>query len=349
MNFGIIGCGGAANDMSQMVKALKRVEIIAACDPILSRACKVAGEEHSYKEVERMYENENLDAVYLAVPHHLHGPMIKQALENGLHVFCEKPVANTIESAREILRLDKKYSNLKVGINYQHRYDYNCRDLALSIQNGHLGKNYYAIANGYFNRERDYFDQGPWRASMESSGGGTLLIQASHILDIMIWAFGDPLYVTGKIDNLKFKDIEVEDTGFGIIEFKSGSYGQISNTMITSYDKPRKSVIYDRVEMKVVGEKGSCYYEGPWPLSSLKWSGVKKFIAEEMLPSDSFISIDRTNPSGAYGECLKAFSNWILDDTPFLNTIEESSKVLLLVKTLYKSSKTGKKERVEKL
>jgi len=315
------------------VKNIRSIEIAAAADPIIERAIQLAGQNHSYQNAEDMYRNEDIDLVYIATPHHLHKPMIKQAFEEGYHVFCEKPVTTSIEDAREILKLDKKYSNLKLGFNYQYRYDYNCYNLANAVKEGHLGKIYYATCNVYFSRSSDYVNDGAWRTKKETAGGGTLLIQGSHIIDIMIWALGEPLNVIGKIDNLKFKNIDVEDIGFGIIEFENGSYGQVSSSMII---KSRKRRSIDRVELNVFGENGSCYYQGPWPLSSIKWEGVKEYKIKEYKQGVSH-----------FAECLKAFSNWILDDKPFLNTAQESTKVLGLILALYKSSKTGRKEKVK--
>jgi UDP-N-acetyl-2-amino-2-deoxyglucuronate dehydrogenase len=321
--------------LKPIIKNIKTFEIIAAVDPVIERAFNITGQNHSYKDTESMYKNEDIDCVYINTPHHLHKPMIKEAFEEGKNVFCEKPVSTSIDDAREIRALDKKYFNLKLGFNYQYRYDYNCYNLAFAIQNEHIGKPYYANCSIFFNREIDYFQEGTWRAKIETAGGGTLLTQGSHIIDIMIWALGDPISVLGKVDNLKFKNIEVEDIGFGIVEFRNRSYGQINDSMIA---KPRKRRINDYVELKIFGEKGSCSYEGPWPLSSIKWNGVNDYKLKECIPNNSDV-----------GECIKAFANWVLYDELFLNTVEESSKVLCLIKALYKSSQNEKKEIVEKL
>ena len=331
----MIGCGWNSVFLKPILKNIKTIEIIAAVDPIIERAIKISGQNHSYRNTDSMYKNEDIDCVYINTPHHLHRPMIKEAFEEGKNIFCEKPVSTSINDAREIRRLDKKYSSLKLGFNYQYRYDYNCYNLALAIQNGHIGKPYYANCSIFFSRDLDYFKEGPWRTKIETAGGGTLLTQGSHIIDIMIWALGEPVSVLGKIDNLKFKNIEVEDIGFGIVEFRNGSYGQINDSMII---RPLKRRFKDYVELKIFGENGNCIYEGPWPLSSIKWYGVKDYIIKEYFSNKSDV-----------GECLKAFASWILNDEPFLNTVEESSKVLCLIKALYKSSKSEKKEIIEKL
>jgi hypothetical protein len=102
--------------------------------------------------------------------------------------------------------------------------------------------------------------------------------------------------------------------------------------------KSRKKRINESVELDIFGADGSCSYKGPWPFSSLKWYGVKDYKLKE-----------KKQGTSDYKECIIAYSNWVLNDTPFFNTVEESSKVLRLIFTLYKSSKTRKEEKVEKL
>ncbi len=271
--------------------------------------------------------------MYLATPHHLHKPMIKQAFENGKHVLCEKPVSISIDDAREIRNLNKQYKNLKLGFNYNYRYDHNCYRLVKALHNNHLGEVYYANCNVFFSRNESYFQKGPWRTKKETAGGGTLLIHGSHILDIMIWAFGTPKAIMGKTDSLRFKNIEVEDFGLGIIEFENGVYAQINNS---TFVKPPYGFLKEKVELEVFGKDGRCYYRGPWPKSSLSWKGVKKYKIKKEVKGFSH-----------FGRSVKAFGEWILSEKPYYNTIEESSKVLSLISSLYKSSESGKKEIIE--
>jgi len=299
----------------------------------IKKAIKFGGRNHAYTDSEKMYKNEEIDAVYIATPHHLHKPMIEQAFKMGKHVLCEKPVAISLQEAREINDLDKSYPELKLGFNYNYRYDHKCYRLATALQNNHLGDIYYANCNVFFSRNESYFAQGPWRTKKETAGGGTLLIHGSHIIDIMLWALGEPISVMGKVSNVKFKNIEVEDVGFGIVEFKNGAYAQINNSMVI---KPPLSIIKDKVELRIFGNKGRSYYKGPWPISSLKWKGVKKFKIKK-----------NTKGISHFGRSMKAFANWVLYNKPYYNTIEESSKVLSLISALYRSSESGKMESIE--
>jgi len=98
------------------------------------------------------------------------------------------------------------------------------------------------------------------------------------------------------------------------------------------------SIFKIRTEIQIFGEKGRGFYKGVWPVSSLKWKGVKKFKIKKDTKAFSHM-----------GRSEKAFANWVLYDKPYLNTLEESSKVLRLISALYKSSETGKKELIEKL
>ena len=282
-----------------------------------------------------MYEDEDIDVVYIATPHHLHKSMIKQAFEKGKHVLCEKPVTISIEDAREIYELDKKYEDLKLGFNYMYRYDHKCYRLTSALQNNHLGEVYYANCNVFFSRSESYFEKGPWRTKKETAGGGTLLIHGSHMVDIMIWALGEPISVIGKIDTVRFESLDVEDLAFGIIEFRNGVYAQINNSLFV---KPPFGFLKEKVELQIFGKKGRCHYKGPWPSSSLKWKGVNKFKIKKDTKGFSHM-----------GRSVKAFGNWVLYDKPYFNTVEESSRALRLISALYKSSETGKKELIEKL
>ncbi len=314
-------------------KIIKNTKILAAVDLDINKARKVVGKNHAYIDPDEMYKNEEIDAVYIATPHHLHKPMIKQAFENGKHVLCEKPVSISIDDAREIRNLNKQYKNLKLGFNYNYRYDHNCYRLVKALHNNHLGEVYYANCNVFFSRNESYFQKGPWRTKKETAGGGTLLIHGSHILDIMIWAFGTPKAIMGKTDSLRFKNIEVEDFGLGIIEFENGVYAQINNS---TFVKPPYGFLKEKVELEVFGKDGRCYYRGPWPKSSLSWKGVKKYKIKKEVKGFSH-----------FGRSVKAFGEWILSEKPYYNTIEESSKVLSLISSLYKSSESGKKEIIE--
>jgi predicted dehydrogenase len=334
LRLGFVGCGQMAKELKLFSKFIKNVKIVSGTDPNIKRAQKIAGKNHAWTSVQDMYDNEDIDAVYIATPHNLHKSNIKQAFENGKHVFCEKPVAATLDDAREIYKLDKKYSSLKLGFNYQYRYDRNAINIVQGLNNNLLGNTFYFNCNIYFSRDLDYFNKEDWRSKKSSAGGGTLLMHGSHIIDILIWSLGEPRSVIGKIGTLKFKNIEVEDVGFGIIEFENGILGQINCSMIPQPQMRAESI--DLAQLELFGERGRLEYSCMWP-SDLKWYGI----------SHSNVELDERSNKYLTG-CIEAFRDWINHDIPFHNTVEESSKVLRLISALYKSSDTEKKEYIEK-
>ena len=332
VTIGTIGCGAIASEFKAFFKMIKNAKFVAAVDKIYKRAKKISGKDHSYDDVNEMFEKEEFDVVYIATPHYLHKEHIKLAFEHGKHVFCEKPVSISVQDAREIYELTQKYSHLKLGFNYQYRYDQNCYKLVSGLKEGILGDIYYANCNVYFSRDTSYYEGNDWRGIEKYAGGGTLLTQASHILDLLIWALGQPKTVMGKIKTAKFTNSEVEDVGFGIIEFENDILAQINSSMVV---EPPMDVTKALSEILVFGQYGRAICRATVP-SSLQWYGVEDYICKGLLSYSPYTA-----------GSLEAFADWILHDTPYLNTIEESSKVLCLISALYKSSETGKKENVE--
>lgn len=330
----VMGCGWIAKSFAFFSKFVKNAKIVAAMDLNLSNACKIAGKKCAYTDAEKMYEKEDFDAVYVATPHFLHNPMIKQAFEHGKHVLCEKPVGISVEDARQIKVLDEKYPKLKLGFNYDRRYNYYCYNMASGVKAGQIGEPYFGSVNVYYSRNLNYFDKGPWRSMKEKSGGGTVLIHGSHMIDILCWALGEPKSITGTIKTKKF-DIEVEDVGLGIVEFENGTIAQITSSMAIT---PRMRKLTDLEEIQIFGEKGRVHFSGQSPFTKLKWHGVKKYKIPRI--SRGFHTLQRS---------LKAFANWILNDQQYFNTIDESSKALRVVMGLYKASETSRKELIEKL
>ncbi|MHA1147647.1 MAG: Gfo/Idh/MocA family protein [Promethearchaeota archaeon] len=335
IRIGAIGCGWITKSMATLTKFIKSVKIVAGTDLKLENAQKIAGKEHAYTEVDKMLENEALDAVYIALPHYLHKQMIKTALNAGKHILCEKPVAISIQEAREIKQWAEQHRDLKLGFNYDRRYNYGAYKMVSAVHDNHIGKVYFANCTSYYSRDLNYFEKGPWRSKKKTSGGGTLLIHASHMIDILCWALGEPKNVIGVVDTKKFTNLDIEDVGFGTVEFENGTLAQINSSMIV---KPRIQRLGDYENIHLFGEKGRIQFGGMAPFSKVKFYGVKKYKIERI--NRGVHSLMRS---------MKAFANWVLNDKQFLNTIDESSRALRIVMALYKSAETGKKEIIEKL
>lgn len=324
IHLSIVGCGGIADTMAQLARFTPGVRLTAACDISLDRVEAFARKHNIPKATSdygEMLAAGGFDAVYLAVPHNLHFEMIQAAADAGYHIFAEKPITRTLGEGREIVAYTAELG-VKLGVNYQYRYDRGCYRMARAVQSGALGKVQYGRINLPWHRDPAYFDISPWHKTKTQAGGGTLITQASHLIDVFLWAVGShPISIMGRTAQKVFAGIEVEDFAAGMVEFEGGISLQITSSMIAVPDQP--------VTIEVYGDRGTAIYTNhPWP--RVKFFGCKpKF---EGLPQWGFHALHRS---------LKGFRDWILLDMPYLIPGEAALAALQVVDALYKSAQLG--------
>ncbi|MCP4757532.1 MAG: Gfo/Idh/MocA family oxidoreductase [Proteobacteria bacterium] len=330
INIAIVGCGDIARFTAFAGRINRKIRLAACVDVDPDKAASFAKRfriAEFYTEYETMLERSEIDVVYLAVPHHLHYPMIMTALDRGRHVFCEKPITIELDDALEICRFAGKQKR-KVGVNYQYRYDKGCYALAQAANRGDLGDLYYARCNVPWHRKSTYFTQAKWHASLEQSGGGTLLTQASHLVDIGLWALGGrPARAQGTARRTVFKEVEVEDLYLGTIEMENGRLLQIASSMVAKPEQP--------LGMEVYGSQGTGIYSCSF-FPKVFFRGVK--VKKAVPPVKGLHALFAS---------LEGFRRWIADDMPYLMPVEQSLPVLAAIQALYRSSKTGNSEPVD--
>ena len=272
------------------------------------------------------------NAVYLAVPHNLHFGMIKSAADSGFHIFTEKPITRTFDEGQEIVAYAVEKS-VKIGVNYQYRYDSGCNRLARAVQAGSLGRVLYARINIPWHREQNYFDGSPWHKTLTQAGGGTLITQASHLIDIVLWAVGSPpVAAIGHTAQKIFTDVEVEDFAAGTVELENGAVIQITSSMVAATEQP--------VSIEIYGDKGTAIYSSsPWPRVRfiLQNRNRKNLVSKTQLPKWGFHALHRS---------LKGFRDWILKDEPYLIPGEEALPALQVVEAIYQSAHTGRRVKI---
>ncbi len=166
-----------------------------------------------YSSYEEMLEKEQLDVVHICTPHYLHADMCVSALNKEVNVFCEKPLAISHEEIARILEAEKN-SKAMLGVCHQNRYLKQNRFLKEYSKEHKLIN---AFGSLFWNRGKDYYAQDAWRGKWATEGGGVMINQALHTLDILCWVMGMPSEVVSNVSNLTLKDvIEVEDTATAI-------------------------------------------------------------------------------------------------------------------------------------
>jgi UDP-N-acetyl-2-amino-2-deoxyglucuronate dehydrogenase len=329
LRLGIVGCGDIAGYTALFARLNRRISLTACCDNSLEKS-QAFSHRHKipkfYIHYEEMLDRESLDAVYLAVPHHLHFPMAQAAIQAGLHIFIEKPLTRTLAEALTLAKL-AELAQIRLGVNYQYRYDAGCYALAQAAQRGDLGVIHTARCNIPWHREASYFQQAGWHARRETAGGGSLLTQGSHMLDIVLWALGSrPDTASGYTARRKFKQVEVEDLAHGLIEMQDGALVQISSSMVANPEQALTIELY--------GEDATALYtDRPLPHVTFRGRRIKKALP----PVRGLHALQRS---------LEGFRAWVMEDRSYLTPYWEAIPVLATVEAIYRSAQTGCRESI---
>ena len=207
MRSAIIGYGNIAKLHEQVLKGQGH-EIVAVCDcneAVLQRAPG----QHHYTDYVEMLDREQLDAVHICTPHYLHADMIVAALERGINVLCEKPLCISEEDILRILAAQAN-SKAQLGVCLQNRYNAANRAVKAYLEDK---KGLCGTASVTWLRDAAYYASGAWRGKWDTEGGGVLINQALHTLDLVQWFVGMPEQLRASISCMTLSDaIEVEDT-----------------------------------------------------------------------------------------------------------------------------------------
>ena len=209
---GIVGCGNICQVHSIVLDRHPLTQLVACADIKLERAQAIAEKYncHAYASLEEMLENEQLDAVHLCTPHVLHTPMAEMLAERGITVFTEKPPVIDQQQWEALEKVDQK---VPLGICFQNRYNPNVKETQRIIASGEYGKVMGARAFVTWVRTPRYYTDSGWRGNWEMEGGGVLMNQTIHTLDLLIYLLGKPEFVEATMANHHLKDvIQVEDT-----------------------------------------------------------------------------------------------------------------------------------------
>jgi len=335
LDLAIAGCGDIATYTAGFARLGRGFRLVACCDPAAGRAAQFARRfriPHVYAGIgEMLAAGTRPDALYLAVPHHLHRALALQAIAAGIPTLLEKPLAATLGDGLEIVRAAEA-AGVKVGVNYQYRYDSGCYALARASQAGSLGEIHCARCNLPWHRDAAYFAGSPWHAQLATAGGGTLLTQGSHLLDVALWALGGrPTAALGATRRRAFTEVEVEDLALGIVEMAGGALVEICSSMVS---RPEQGL-----SIEVYGSRGTALYSNrPWP--HVRFRGVR--ATRQIPPFRGVHALQRS---------LAGFRAWIADETPagprpYLTPAQEALPVLAAVDAIYRSSRSGRREEL---
>lgn len=218
LRIGLVGCGSIAQVHLKSIAALgPDCRLIAAADCERDRAERAAEEFGAvcYQDWREMLDRERLDALHICTPHHLHTPMAAEALEKGISVFLEKPPAITWEQLDHLKETaDKARGKARLAVCFQNRLHPRVQYVKTLLQECSLGEVTGIRGFVTWNREGAYYSDSPWRGRLATEGGGALINQGIHTLDLMQYLMGcAPVDADAACENFHLKgEIEVEDT-----------------------------------------------------------------------------------------------------------------------------------------
>ena len=241
LRFGLIGTGGGGHLFAGALAGRPGgTELAAVCSRNRERATEF-GAGYGVTEVHTDWRDlirADLDAVCLASPTGDHARMAVEAASQGLHVLTEKPIATTVADADRMIEACRR-AGVTLGCIYMYRFLETALRMKEAITGGLIGRPLMAECSGLFYRDQPYYDSGEWRGSWESEGGGSLVTQTSHTLDLMLWMLGDVEEALAFYSTSPLHRIEVEDITVGLLRFAGGALATLLSTTAAVPPQPR--------------------------------------------------------------------------------------------------------------
>ncbi len=224
----IIGCGRISVMYFSSLSFSKTAEMIACCDIKEDRA-EAAARKYNitpYTDYKEMIDKEKPDAVYICLPHYLHIPVSVYAFEHGVNVLCEKPMSTDYESAEFAVNKAKECGVL-YGVIFQCRYNNSAQLVKRALTSGRLGRIISARSVLTWSRDDNYYDHSDWKGTWDKEGGGVVIDQAIHSIDLVNWMIGSEIEsISCSMANRGHSKVCVEDSAEGLITYKNGTkYG----------------------------------------------------------------------------------------------------------------------------
>ena len=278
IRFAIVGSGHIGKRHAEMIRRNAEAELVAMCD--IKPKNELGLEEYNvpfFASIEELLQSKlHFDVVNVCSPNGLHAQHSLLALENKIHVVCEKPLALTKNDSEKIIFKALQVSR-HVFCVMQNRYSPPSVWIKQVVDDGLLGDIYLVQLNCYWNRDARYYKKGGWKGTADLDGG-TLFTQFSHFIDIMYWLFGDIKEIQGKFSDFNHGDSTAfEDSGMVNFNFINGGMGSI-NYSTSVWDSNLESSI------TIIGKKGSVKIGGQY-MNDVEYCHIKDYTMPELPPA----------------------------------------------------------------
>ncbi|MFD2706490.1 Gfo/Idh/MocA family protein [Salibacterium lacus] len=330
MKAGLIGCGRIAGKHAEAIRQLQDLEIAAVSDTVQKKMEAFLQHHAVHSNVQTtetcrdLFFQKDLDVIIITAVSSLHAAMAVEALKHGKHVILEKPMALSIQDADAIIRHARLF-NRKVLVCHQLRYRPLFRHVKALMEEGVLGKPYFGSASIRIHRGPDYYESAPWRGTWDQDGG-MLINQGIHVIDLLVWLFGNPEAVHGRVSRaLPCK--ETEDVAAAVLSFENGAAGVVEANTMTQPDNLGYS-------LSLFCERGTIAFSGNGLEKIERWhvDGSGQNVPPVMAPGE------KSEHQWMYEQFLEAAA----DDTEVLVNAVEGKRALETIFAMYQSHGTGR-------
>ena len=276
----IIGFGTIAPVHLAAIQSNPEIELCAVCDTNEAVRASVPEGVPFFTDYQALCAQAKPDCVHICLPHYLHFPVSQYFAGQGVHVFCEKPVALTPKEAGEFAALEAAHPEIKLGVCLQNRLNETTEMLRQLLQSGAYGKVIGCRGFVPWQRTKSYYEEQPWRGQMQYAGGGCMINQSVHTLDLLYYLCGDITRLHATVNQLLEYGIEVEDTVVARLEFANGANGVFfaSNANYTN----------ESVQIRVATEKAVFHIENDILVRILPDGSREKLCENEKMPGAKF-------------------------------------------------------------
>jgi len=331
---GIIGCGNISGMHADVLSQLPNVKVAGVCDIHPERAQALAQRFHcpAYSDYRELLARPEIQCVHICTPHYLHASMSIDALQAGKYVICEKPMAIFPEDAQAMIRADQQAGGNHLCVVFQNRYNASSQTLKQIIQSNEMGRLLALRGQVVWCRTPEYYSD-DWHGSQALEGGGVLINQAIHTLDLVQWLGGGVSTLRGHVSCDKLYDcMEVEDSAHGYMQLQNGASALFYATIAYAMDSP--------IEIEAVFAQG---------IARLCGDSLSVTCANQTRTVVDTAAAD-TGHKGYWGTGHTAqisdFYHCVSNGLPFFIDGIQGLEAVKLVQGFYTSSRTGKPVRI---
>ncbi len=322
LKIAVVGLGTIAPIHLFAISKCENAQIVCVCDIDENKKPQDL-DVPFYTDMKEIVKNHEIDCVHICLPHYLHDEAIEFFAKNGINVFTEKPITLNYKRAQKLFSLEKEH-NVKIGVCLQNRYNNTTIMLKDLVNKAEYGKVLGAKALITWQRTQQYYDEAPWRGTWHEAGGGCMINQSIHSLDLLEYIVGKATAVNAVVGNISLPKVEIEDTVVANLKYENGANGIFfaTNAYCTS----------SNVEIEIICEK-----------AMLKMRDNKCYLTEEgkeetMICEDVKLAGSKHYYGASHYIAISEFYKALNDNSSDYISLTQAARSLHVIDMIQKSS-----------